>query len=386
MYKKVEYRTFRQLLTLREEVQSKWAEKCSGRGSKGDSVIDDDGNFVKSVVGDEVLAQLPLYEVVKKLRERNAEYLLAAPADLVRRLLSLLTDEERGWLSFADHLAYAGVKLPPLQNECFKAATCGGRGHSRLRFAKHVVKLRHARKAMAAEKNGKLCPGAALTEGQYNAYGAAGCADFCKKVTTWYTKSVRKGEVKAGETEPGQIALFLSMLDKLEGEFSKLRKTDVLEYSLELEDALVDLAIGYGEEYGAEHGVRSALSEEFPSTLEHPEHPLSATPFRDVVDMQPNRNHHGDEILAVLGEDVTVRAVGDAYGIDGWLMICLLCCLKHLDIETLNDVGLSHLEEYSTSFYKDNGYHASPSVWSSWVKKEVKPWKHLLYKGGILRR
>ena len=88
----------------------------------------------------------------------------------------------------------------------------------------------------------------------------------------------------------------------------------------------------------------------------------------------------------MLGEDVTVRAVGDAYGIDGWLMICLLCCLKHLDIETLNDVGLSHLEEYSTSFYKDNGYHASPSVWSSWVKKEVKPWKHLLYKGGILRR
>lgn len=132
---------------------------------------------------------------------------------MVRRLLSLLTDEERGWLSFADHLAYAGVKLPPLQNECFKAATRGGRGHSRLRFAKHVVKLRDARKAMAAEKNGKLCPGAALTEGQYNAYGAAGCADFCKKRTTWYTKSVRKGEGKAGETEPEQIVLFFSMLD-----------------------------------------------------------------------------------------------------------------------------------------------------------------------------
>ena len=117
-----------------------------------------------------------------------------------REIRALLTDEEHGWLSFADHLAYAGVKLPPLQNECFKAATRGGRGYSRLRFAKHVVKLRDARKAMAAEKNGKLCPGAALTEGQYNAYGAAGCADFCKKVTTWYTKSVRKGEVKAGET------------------------------------------------------------------------------------------------------------------------------------------------------------------------------------------
>ena len=108
--------------------------------------------------------------------------------------------------------------------------------------------------------------------------------------------------MKAGETEPEQNVLFLSMLDKLEGEFSKLRKTDVLEYSLELEDALVDLAIGYGEEYGAEHGVPSALSEEFPSTLEHPEHPLSATPFRDVVDMQPNRNHMGTRYSLCLGK------------------------------------------------------------------------------------
>ena len=130
--------------------------------------------------------------------------------------------------------------------------------------------------------------------------------------------------MKSKEEEPGageddQIVLFLSMLDGVCDEHEGVRASDPVTYCQLVEDELVELAIGYGEDYGAEHAVRSATSPDFPSTSLFPHHPLSQTPFSSVVDMQPDRNGHGGEILRVMGGGVTVSQVGAAYGVGGWL-------------------------------------------------------------------
>ena len=140
---------------------------------------------------------------------------------------------------------------------------------------------------------------------------------------------------------------------------------------------LAKLKIGYGEGYTAEQSVRSLTSMEFPSTVSHPTAPLSATPFVDVLKVHPDKLGNGEKVLKAMGRGVTVREVGDAYGIDGWMVVCYCCCLATL---TSKDVqrGEALLKEYAAEFLLDTGFAASPRVYSSWLETEYKSWKGFL--------
>ena len=139
---------------------------------------------------------------------------------------------------------------------------------------------------------------------------------FWNKISKWYSKAVASGEEEPGAEDAHQVVLFLSMLDGLDDKHKDKRAADTLAYCGLMEGELVRLAIGYGEDYGAEHAVRSAASADFPFTLLYPGDAFSHTPFTDVVDMQPNKNGHGDDILRVMRGGVTVSEVGDACQID----------------------------------------------------------------------
>ena len=171
--------------------------------------------------------------------------------------------------------------------------------------------------------------------------------------------------VKSKEEEPGAG----------EDEHEGVRASDPVTYCQLVEDELVELAIGYGEDYGTEHAVRSATSPDFPSTSLFPHHPLSQTPFSSVVNMQPDRNGHGGEMLRVMGGGVTVSQVGAAYGVDGWVVICMLCILKALSVTDLGPSALMKLERFARTFKKDTGFHASPSAFTSWLKDRSMQWK-----------
>ena len=229
-----------------------------------------------------------------------------------------------------------------------------------------------------------MCKGAALTCRKYGACGASGVLTFWNKISKWYSKAVASGEEEPGAEDAHQVVLFLSMLDGLDDKHKDKRAADTLAYCELMEGELVRLAIGYGEDYGAEHAVRSAASADFPSTLLYPGDALSHTPFTDVVDMQPNKNGHGDDILRVIREGVTMSEVGDAYQIDGWMVICMLCILKGLSAEDLDTAALLKLEKYARSFKKDTGFHASPAVFASWLKERTMPWKQFVCKAGVL--
>ena len=207
---------------------------------------------------------------------------------------------------------------------------------------------------------------------------------FWNKISKWYSKAVASGEEEPGAEDAHQVVLFLSMLDGLDDKHKDKRAADTLAYCELMEGELVRLAIGYGEDYGAEHAVRSAASADFPSTLLYPGDALSHTPFTDVVDMQPNKNGHGDDILRVMRGGITVSEVGDAYQIDGWMVICMLCILKGLSAEDLDTAALLKLEKYARSFKKDTGFHASPAVFASWLKERTMPWKQFVCKAGVL--
>ena len=154
VYGRVHYSSFQCFLTStsHRRLKQKWASKCSGRGSKGDDIIRENGDFVNDSQSG-VLSELPGYAVIQILRKHNAELLLAPPSDLVARLLGQLSPSRRLELRVADRLAYAGVKLPAHQNECYKAATRGGKAHCRSRFAGHVIKLRDSRRMSILHDN-----------------------------------------------------------------------------------------------------------------------------------------------------------------------------------------------------------------------------------------
>ena len=198
------------------------------------------------------------------------------------------------------------------------------------------------------------------------------------------SKAAKSKEEESGAGEDDQIVLFLSMLDGVCDEHEGVRASDPVTYCQLVEDELVELAIGYGEDYGAEHAVRSATSPDFPLTSLFPHHPLSQTPFSSVVDMQPDRNGHGGEILRVMGGGVTVSQVGAAYGVDGWVVICMLCILKALPVTDLGPSALMKLERFARTFKKDTGFHASPSAFTSWLKDRSMQWKPHVYKRGVL--
>ena len=92
---------------ITEKLKAKRALKGSGRGSKGDKVIDDDGAPVKSQISDAIRARSLLIEVIDLQRNKDAKLLLARPSDLAR---------ERQQLRLVDRLAF-GAKRPSHQNE-----------------------------------------------------------------------------------------------------------------------------------------------------------------------------------------------------------------------------------------------------------------------------
>jgi hypothetical protein len=382
IYAKVEYRTFKSLLGSSEILRAKWALKGSGRGSKGDAIIDERGEFAKFQISDADRARLPLIEVIDLLREKDATLLLARPSDMTVRLLDELLPMERLELRFADRLAFAGAKRPSHQNELYNAATMNRQQpFSRLRFSVKAWVLYDVMKDNVKNSKGYL-----LTSGQFgNACGSQGLLDFCNKVTTWYDKSVERGEEAPGEDRPKQMVLFLEMVDEFEDKHAKERKSSVVSFCACIEKELSTEKIGYGEGYGSDQAVRSAESGSFPSTLLHPYHELSSTPFDSVVDMQPNRNKDGEKILEIMGAGVTVGEVGDAYRIDGWMVICMLCILKHLSNTDLTQKKLAKLQSWSASFLADSGFHASPRVFGSWLAAKAKPWKTHVYAAGKLK-
>ena len=92
-------------MRITEKLKAKQALKGSGRGSKGDKIIYDDGAFVKSQISDAIRARSPLIEIIDLQRNKDAKLLLARPSDLAYRLLRLV-----------DRLAF-GAKRPSHQNE-----------------------------------------------------------------------------------------------------------------------------------------------------------------------------------------------------------------------------------------------------------------------------
>ena len=101
---------------ITEKLKAKRALKGSGRGSKGDKIIYDDGAFVKSQISDTIRARSPLIEVINLQRNKDAKLLLARPSDLAYRLLDELQPRERQQLRLVDRLAF-GAKRPSHQNE-----------------------------------------------------------------------------------------------------------------------------------------------------------------------------------------------------------------------------------------------------------------------------
>ena len=92
------------------------------------------------------------------------------------------------------------------------------------------------------------------------------------------------------------------------------------------------------------------MSCSFPSTVQNPQDELSKVSFRDVVALQPDEHGHGKQILDVMGDCVTVGEVGMAYGLDGWMVICMCCVLNGLSASDISDAELANLERLAAEF------------------------------------
>ena len=391
------YSTFTTFLSAEPSICEKWKRKACKRGNAWFAIIDEStGSFINRSIGKNKRKLLPCIRVIDKLRIRNAELLLAPPADLVSRLLNNLTGRERQVVKLADRLILAGVKRPSHQNECYNAATLNRTARfCRKRFAEKAAELR--KMIIDDEVNGtKECKGFFLTAGQYPARCANGLLDIWNKIDRWYEgelqkekekKKKKKKRVKPGLKGPQRMLLFLEMLDRLDEKLKtlkpKLSKPDLCQ---ELVEELAGLKIGYGA-YCAPQAVRSAMSISFPSTVQNPQDELSKVSFRDVVALQPDEHEHGKQILRVMGDDVSVGEVGMAYGLDGWLVICMCCVLKSLSASDLSDAKLAHLERLASEFKQVTGFTASPRVFKSWLNIKgtaTCKWRGFIYGAGML--
>ena len=129
------------------------------------------------------------------------------------------------------------------------------------------------------------------------------------------------------------------------------------------------------------------MSFSFPSTVQNPQHGLSKVSFKGVVSLQPDEHGHGKQILDVMGDCVTVGEVGMAYGLDGWMVICMCCVLNGLSASDISDAELANLERLAAEFKQGTGYTASPRVFKSWLKiKDTAtcPWGGFIYKACVL--
>ena len=84
---------------------------------------------------------------------------------------------------------------------------------------------------------------------------------------------------------------------------------------------------------------------------------------------------------------MNVGEVGMAYGLDGWMVICMCCVLNGLSASDISDAELANLERLAAEFKQGIGYTASPRVFKSWLKiKDTAtcPWGGFIYKAGVL--
>ena len=348
------YSSFTKFLSEEPSICEKWKRKACKRGNAWFLIIDEaTGSFINRSIGKNKRKLLPCIHVIDKLRIRNAELLLAPPADLVSRLLNNLTRRERQVVKLADRLILAGVKRPSHQNECYNAATLNRTARfCRERFAEKAAELRQM--IIDDEANGtKECLGFYLTAGQYPARQASGLLDIWNKIDKWYKGELQKKKkrVEPGKEGAQRMLLFLGVLDRVEEKLKTQKpKLSTPDFCQKLVGELAGLKIGYGLGYGAEQAVRSAMSFSFPSTVQNPQDELSNVPFRDVVALQPDEHKHGEQILGVMGNCVGVGEVGMAYGLDGWMVICFCCVLNGLSASDLSDAKLANLERLAAEF------------------------------------
>ena len=385
------YSSFTKFLSAEPSICEKWKRKACKRGNAWFAIIDEStGSFINRSIGKDKRKLLPCIHVIDKLRIRNAELLLAPPADLVSRLLKNLSPRERQAVKLADRLILAGVKRPSHQNECYNAATLNRTARfCRERFAEKAAELRQM--IIDDRANGtKKCLGFYLTTGQYPARHASGLLDIWNKIDKWYEGELQKKKkrVEPGKEGAQRMLLFLGMLDRLEQKLKTQKpKLSTPDFCQELVVELAGLKIGYGLDYGAEQAVRSAMSFSFPSTVQNPQDGLSKVSFRDVFSLQPDEHGHGKQILDVMGDCVNVGEVGMAYGLDGWMVICMCCVLNGLSASDISDAELANLERLAAEFKQGTGYTASPRVFKFWLKiKDTTtcPWGGFIYKAGVL--
>ena len=383
------YRLFTKFLSAEPSICGKWKRKACKRGNAWFAIIDEStGSFINRSIGKDKRKLLPCIHVIDKLRIRNAELLLAPPADLVSRLLNNLSRRKCQAIKLGDRLILAGVECPSHQNECYNAATRNGTArYCRKRFAEKAAELRQM--IIDDKGNGtKNCLGFHLTKGQYPARYASGLLDMWNKIDKWYKGELQKKRVEPEVEGAKRMLLFLRMLDRLERKLKRQRpKLGTVAFCQRLVVQLASLSIGYGLKYGAKQAVRSAMSFSFPSTVQKPQDGLSKVPFRDVVALQPDEHGHGKQILGVMGKCVNVGEVGMAYGLDGWMVICMCCVLNGLSASDVTGAELTNLERLAAEFKQGTGYTASPRVFKSGLKNKntaTCPWRDFIYGAGVL--
>ena len=384
----------RAVLKVDRDVAAKWKKKTAGKGSKGQSVVRPDGSIVGECevatavcgrtatptrIGGTATAsqrvRLPGWSVIQVLLNASTEELdlLAMPADMLVRLAPTPAHVQRlGW-SLGDLVVLAGVKRPNHQDECCEEGQTSG-VWDRQGLVRAVLRIEAAHRRAEDRKDRDEFPSSYVFEGQYAARGAGGVCDSMNKINAWDAK-YGSGALRSPEDK---ILSFMEMVDDVEvAHEAHRRQGDLVQFNRGVIKSLQDLKVGYGEDYVGAQTVRSCTAMHFPDTLTHPEHPLSSVLWADVVAVHPDQHGHGQKNSKVMGASATVADVGLAYGVSGWLVICMTCCLSALNKREVEQ-GLETLKEFAGAFSQDSGIPASPAVYSLWIQKKKKTWRSYL--------